>query len=96
VADDEEVLAFGALAEELLEVFEGSFGGERGGVHDLGFVAGFSADERGGLETALERAWDDQIELDVQCVQHLGELEAVFFAFFIEGALRVEQRIRAS
>jgi len=35
VADEEEVLALGALAEELLEVFEGGFGGERGGVENL-------------------------------------------------------------
>ena len=30
VADDEEVFALGALAKELLEVFEGGGGGERG------------------------------------------------------------------
>ena len=47
---------FGALAEKLLEVFEGGVGGERSGVQDLGFVAGFGADERCGLEAALERA----------------------------------------
>ena len=56
MADEEEVLAIGALAEELLEVFEGGFGGERGGVQDLGLVAGLGADEGGGLEAALEGA----------------------------------------
>ena len=54
VADDEKIFAFGALAEHLLEVFEGALGGERVGVHDRGFVAGFGADERGGLEATLE------------------------------------------
>jgi hypothetical protein len=56
VADEEEVFAIGALAEELLEVFESGFGGERGGVEDLGFVAGLGAYERGGLEAAFEGA----------------------------------------
>lgn len=55
VADDEEVLAFGAVVEELLEVFEGRFGGEGVGVEDLRLVTGFGADERCGLKTALER-----------------------------------------
>jgi len=96
VADEEEVLALGALAEEVLEVFEGCFGGERGGVEDLGFVAGLGADERGGLEAALERAGDDEVELDVQGVEHMRELEAVLFACLIEGAFGVEERIRTS
>ena len=56
-------------------------------MQDLGFVAGLGADERGGLEAALERAGDDEVELNVQGVQDMGELEAVFFAFLIEGAL---------
>ncbi len=81
--------------EELLEVFEGGFGGERVGGQDLGFVAGLGADERGGLEAALEGAGDDEVELDVQGVQDVRELETVLLAFFIEGALEVECRIRA-
>jgi len=56
VADEEEVLAFGAIAEKLLEVFEGGVGGEGGGVQDLGFVAGLGADQGGGLEAAFEGA----------------------------------------
>jgi len=96
VADEEEVLALGALAEELLEVLEGGFGGERGGVEDLGFVAGLGADERGGLEAAFEGAGDDEVELDVQRVEHMSELEAMLLAFLIEGAFGVEERIRTS
>ena len=68
MADQEKILAIGALAEELLKIFQGGLGGERGGVQDLGFVAGLSADERGGLEAALEGAGDDEVELDVQRV----------------------------
>ena len=96
VADDQQVLALGALVEELLEVFEGGVGGEGGGVQDLGFVAGLGADEGGGLEAALERARDDEVELEVQGVQHVRELEAVALAFFVEGTLGVEEWIRAS
>jgi hypothetical protein len=56
VADEEEVFPFGALAEELLKVFEGGVGSEGGGVQDLGFVAHLGADERRGLEATFERA----------------------------------------
>src|SRR5207302_4586670 len=90
VADEEEVLTFGALAEELLEVFEGGGGGECGGVQDLGFVAGLGADQRCGLEGAFEGAGDDQVELDVERVEHVSELEAVLLACFIERAFGVE------
>jgi hypothetical protein len=95
VADEEEILALGALAEELLEVFEGCLGGEGGGVQDLGFVASLGADERGGLKATLEGAWDDEVELDVERVEYMSELEAVLLAFFIEGAFGVEERIAA-
>jgi hypothetical protein len=95
VADKKEVLAFGVFAKESLKVFEGGFGGKRGGVQDLGFVAGLGADERGGLEAAFEGAGDDEVELDVQRVEHVGELEAVLFAFFIEGTFGVEEWIGA-
>jgi len=90
VADEEEIFAVGALAQELLEVLEGGFWGEGGGVEDLGLVAGLGADERGGLQGAFERAGDDEVELDVQRVQHMGELEAMLFAFLVEGTLLVQ------
>jgi hypothetical protein len=96
VADDEEVFSLGALVEKTLELFKCALRGERGGVENLGFVAGFGADERGGLEATLERARDDEIELDVECIQYVSELEAVLFAFFIEGAFGVEQGVDAS
>jgi hypothetical protein len=95
VADEEEVLAFGALAAKLLEVYDGCVGGERGGVQDLGLIAGLSADERGGLEAAFEWAGDDKVELDVQRIEDVSELNAVLLAFFIEWAFGVEERIFA-
>ena len=96
MANDEKIFALGALVEQLLEVFEGGFGGERGGVQDLGFVAGLGPDERGGLEAAFEGAGDDEVELDVQGVEHVRELEAVPFAFFIEGAFGVDYWVGAT
>ena len=96
MAYEEEVLAFGALAEELLEVSEGGFGGERGGVKDLGFVAGLGSDEGGCLEAALEGAGDDEVELDIQCIQYVCEVEAVVFAIFIEWAFEVEVGVGAA
>jgi hypothetical protein len=56
VAYDKQVLVASALEEKLLKVAEGSFGGEGIREQDLRFIPGFCADERCGLETALEGA----------------------------------------
>ena len=56
MADDEHIFAVAVVLEEFLEVFKGGRGGECVGVQDLGFVAGFSAYQRCGLEGAFERA----------------------------------------
>jgi len=93
VADEEEVLGFGAVAEKLLEVANGGLGGEGGGEQDFAVVAGFGADERGGLETALEGAGDDEIELDVEGVEDVGELKTVLLALLVERAFDVEERV---
>ena len=82
-----------ALEQELLEVLLGGLGGEGVGEQDLGLVAGLGADEGGGLEAALEGARDDEIELYLQCIQHMREVEAVTFAVFVEGALEIEDGI---
>ena len=96
VSDDEQVLTIGAFAEELLEFLECGLRGERGGVKDLGLVAGFCADQGCGLEAPLQGARDDEVELDVESIQYVSELDAVLFAFLVERALGVEQWIRAS
>ena len=56
VADDEEIFGFGAVVQKLLEVPQSCRGSQRGRVQDLRFVAGFGADQGGGLKAALERA----------------------------------------
>ena len=55
--------------EEFLELFEGGVGGEGVGVEDVGLVAGLGADQRGGLQAALERAGDDEVELDFMALR---------------------------
>ncbi len=96
MAYDEEIFGVGAVLQEFVEVLEGGGGGEGVGVEDLGFVAGLGADEGGGLEAALERAGDDEIELNVESIEDMGELEAVAFAFLVEWALEVEEGIGAA
>ena len=65
-------------------------------MQDAGFVAGLGADERRGLQAALERAGDDEVELDLQRVEDMRELKAVALAVFVERTLDVEQRIGAA
>lgn len=93
MANHENVFAVAALVEEALEVVEGGFGSESVGDLDGGFVAGLGTYERGGLHTALETAGDDEVELYLQRIQHVGELKAVAFAVFVQWAFRVEKRI---
>ena len=82
-----------ALVEELLEVLLGGLGGERFREQYLGLEAGLGAYEGGGLEAALEGARDDEIEVYLQCIQHMREMEAVAFAFFVQRALEIENGI---
>ena len=96
MADDQEVLGVGALLEELLESLRVAAGARRVGEEDVGLVAGLGADEGGGLEAALEGAGDDQVELNVERVEDVGELEAVALAFFVEGTFGVEERVGAA
>ena len=96
VADDQDIFASLMVAQELLEVFEGGRRGESGGLQDGRLVTGLGADEGGGLEAALERTRDDEVELYVHCIQHLRELEAVALAFLIERALYVEHGAQAT
>jgi hypothetical protein len=48
------------------------------------------------LKAPLEGTRDNQIELNIQSIQHIGELEAVLFAFFVERTLEVEYGILAA
>jgi hypothetical protein len=96
VADNEEILGVGAVLEEFLEIFVGGGGGEPVGLEYFGFVAGLGADKRRGLEAALEGAGNDEVKLDVEGVEDVGELKAVALAFLVEGTLAVEERVGAA
>ena len=96
MAYDEEVFGVGAVVQEFVEVLEGGGGGEGVGVEDLGLVAGLGSDQGGGLEGALERAGDDEIELNVESIEDTCELEAVALTFFVEWTLEIEERIGAA
>ena len=91
MADDEDILVASALVEEFLEVLEAGFGGEGVGEQNWGLVTGLGAHEGGGLEAAFEGAGDYEVELNFQGVEDVGEVEAVAFAFFVEGAFQVEE-----
>jgi hypothetical protein len=95
VTHDEEVFGVFAVLEEALEILEGCGGCERVGLQDRGFVSGLGPNERRSLEAALERAGDDEVELDVECTEDVGELDAVTLALLIERSLGVEERVDA-
>lgn len=96
MSDDEEIFPTFVLVQELEEIGEGGGGGECGREQDLRLVAGLGADERGGLEAALERARDDQVELDFQVIEDVRELERVTLTLFIQRSFEVEGGIDAA
>src|ERR1700722_8209326 len=93
MADHEDVFAVRDLAKELLEVLNGSGGGECFRLLNRSFVTGLGADHGGGLEGALEWARDNEIKLYVQCIEHVSKLETMLLPFFVEGTLYVEERV---
>ena len=96
MADEQQVLVFGALAQQLLELGKGGVGRERCGGEDGRFVAHLGADEGSGLQAALERAGDNEIEGDLHRVEHMRKLEALCLAVLVERTLAVEDGIGAA
>ena len=96
VADDHDVLVGRTLVEEALELWVGGAGRERVGYEDGGLVSGFGADELRSLQAALERAGDDEIEVDGEGVEDVRKLDALALAVFIERAFDVNSRIGAA
>ena len=96
VADDENVFTGGGIAQKALELGEGRARSEGVGDEDLLFVSGLGGDELGGLLGALERAGDDEIEVELEGVEDVGELQALGLAVLVEGTLDVENWIGAA
>jgi len=95
VADDKDVVVAGEAADEILKLLHGGVGSEGFRDFDFAFVTGFGADERSGLQGALERARYDAVKLDIEGVEEAADEEALLLAFFIEGALDIDEGVRA-
>jgi len=65
VADNEDVFVIVEASNQFFKGREIPARAESFGNEDSGVVSGLGTDERGGLKSALERAGDDEIELDV-------------------------------
>ena len=96
VPDDENVLVFIQTADKVEEFLHGGFGSEGFGDFDFAVVAGFGADQRGGLEGALEGAGDDAVELDIQGVEEAADEKALLLSFLIEGPLDIYNGVGAA
>ena len=90
VADGQHAFAAGVLDEHVLKGFEGRVGGEGGADLNFAVVAELGADELRGLQGALERAGDDDVDLDFEGAQHAGHEHALVFSLFDEASLGVE------
>ena len=82
--------------EEALELWIGRARREGVGDEDGGLVAGLGADELCGLQAALERAGDDEIEVDRQRAEDVREVDAVALAVLVERAFDVNDGIGAA
>jgi hypothetical protein len=90
VADQQEVFVVPAFEEQLLEAAERSLGRERVRKQNLRFVSSLCPYQRGGLDASLQRTGDDEIELDLQSIEDVGEVNALPLAVFIERSLDIE------
>jgi len=95
MAHEQESFAAGVLGDELLKGWEVSVGREGGRGDDGGFEADLSGHELGGLAGALERARDDDVDLNLERSQDAGHQHALLLAFFDQSALGVEDGIFA-
>ena len=96
MADDEDTLIGRAFFEQAPELDDVGGGCEGVAVEDFCLVAGFGGDELSGLQAALERAGDDEVELQVHGLEEVGELQGVALAVFVERALEVQEGVHAA
>jgi hypothetical protein len=96
VADHQDAFAVCVLGEELLEVGVAGVEIEGGTDLNLGLVTHLGTHKLGGLQGALERAGDYNVDLHLEGVEHPRHQHALFFSLFDEAALAIEGRIAAS
>ncbi len=96
VADHQDIFVAAALVQQALKLAEVCSWLERLCVENLGLIAHLRPDKLSGLQAALQGAGDDQVEADAEIAQDLSELEAVAFAFLVQGTLDVQLGIRAA
>jgi len=96
VADYEDAFAVRVFGEHLLEVGVVGAEVECRADFDFGFVAKLRADKLGGLEGALERAGDDDVDLHLERREKPRHEHALLFSLFDEGSFAIKDVIFAS
>ena len=96
MADHQNVVIGRERCDQSLEAGDGTRRRNRVRDLNLAVVSHFCAHQRGGLQCALERAGDDQVELNPQGVQVPGNQQALLLAFFVERTLDVNGGVCAA
>jgi len=90
VADDKHALAVGILGQHLLEGRVIGIQAEGGTDFHFGFVAKLGADKLGCLESPLERAGYDDVDLDPEGGKNARHQHALLFPLLNQGSFGVE------
>ena len=96
VPNDQDVVIAVETADHLVEGGDAGVGAECFRDEDSGVIAGFGADERSGLERALERAGDDEIKLYIQGIEVAADEQTLLLALLVEWAPDVNEGICAA
>ena len=95
VTDGENALAVGIFREHMQEAGVIGVGGERGADLNFSLVAHLGSHKLRGLQGALERAGDDDVQLHVERAEQPRHQHALVLSLFDEGPLGVEERVSA-
>ncbi len=96
VSHDEDSLAVSVLRQHVLKSRIVRFKRKRGADFHLGFVAKLGADKLGGLQGPLQRARDDDVDLDFERAQNARHQHALVLAFLDQSSFFVEKGIDAT
>jgi len=90
VSNEQDVLPVGILVDQLLEIGVASAEVESRTDFNLGIVAKLIANKLGCLQSALERAGDDDVWLDFEGAEEPAHEHALLFAFGDEATFGIE------